>query len=255
MKVVIVEDEHLAARRLAAMIHTCDPTIEIVTTLESVEEAVGWFQSHPVPDLVFLDIHLDDGLSFAIFEKVKIDAPIIFTTAFDEYAIKAFKLKSIDYLLKPIAQDDLNNAIAKFRNWASSAPITINMSELLQMFTPRQSVFRDRFSVNVGQKLKSIAVNDIAYFFSTSGITFVVMKSKNQYAFDTSLDNLADVLDPGQFFRVNRQYFVHLSAIAHVHIYPKSRLKLELAPPPTDDVYVSLDKVTTFKQWLDGRGM
>lgn len=253
MKVVIVEDEQLAARRLEAMVQAADPALEVVAKLESVAEATEWFRANPKPDLIFLDIHLEDGLSFAIFEKVTIDVPVIFTTAFDEYAIRAFKLKSIDYLLKPIVQEELNKAIAKFRTWSAEAPVAINMAELSRLLRAEQPTYRERFSVNVGQKLKYIDVQDIAYFFSTSGITFVVSKTKHQYSFDISLDNLAGELNLRHFFRVNRQYLVSLQAIANVHIFPKSRLKLEIVPAPSDDIFVSLDKVSAFKQWLDGR--
>ncbi len=177
--------------------------------------------------------------------------PIIFTTAFDEYAIKAFKLKSIDYLLKPIIQDDLERAIKKYRDWGEKQQL-VNLSELYKLMQGNEKSYRERFSVIVGQKLKSIDVKDIAYFFSTSGITFVVMNSKSQYSVDQSLDNLLDELDPKQFFRINRQYLVSLSSIANIHIFPKSRLKLELNPAVKESIFVSIDKVPDFKKWVDG---
>lgn len=252
MKTIIIEDEELAARRLENMVKAIDPTIEVVAKLESVEDSVTWFQNNPHPDLIFLDIHLEDGLSFSIFDQVKVNVPIIFTTAFDEYAIKAFKLKSIDYLLKPIVKDDLKKAIDKYREWGEQKQM-VNLTELYKLMQVKETSFRDRFSVVVGQKMKSIDVKDIAYFFSTSGITFVAMLSKSQYSLDLSLDNLMDELDPKQFFRVNRQYLVSLSSIANIHIYPKSRLKLELNPPVPEGVFVSLDKVVDFKKWVDGK--
>jgi DNA-binding LytR/AlgR family response regulator len=251
MKTIIIEDEQLAARRLENMVKTIDPSIEILATLESVEESVAWLKTNPQPDLIFLDIHLEDGLSFSIFDKVKVNSPIIFTTAFDEYAIKAFKLKSIDYLLKPIVQDDLEKAIAKYREWGEKSQL-INLSELYKLMQVKEKSYRERFSVVVGQKLKSIEVKDIAYFFSTSGITFVAMNTKSQYSLDMSLDNLLEELDPKQFFRVNRQYLVGLSSIVNIHIFPKSRLKLELNPTVPEGVFVSLDKVVDFKKWVDG---
>ncbi len=252
MKTIIIEDEQLAARRLENMVKKIDPTIEIVAKPESVAESVEWFKTNEQPDLIFLDIHLEDGLSFSIFERVKVTAPIIFTTAFDEYAIKAFKLKSIDYLLKPIVEDDLKQAIAKYREWGEKKQM-IDIGDLYKMLDVKTNRFRERFSVVVGQKLKSIDVNEIAYFFSNSGITFVAMKTKGQYSIDLSLDNLMDELDPKQFFRVNRQYLVNLSAIVNIHIFPKSRLKLELNPPVAEGVFVSLDKVPGFKKWVDGK--
>ena len=251
MKTIIIEDEQLAARRLEIMVKTIDPSIEIVAKLESIAESVNWFKNNAHPDLIFLDIHLEDGLSFSIFDQVKVNVPIIFTTAFDEYAIKAFKLKSIDYLLKPIIQDDLERAIKKYRDWGEKQQL-VNLSELYKLMQGNEKSYRERFSVIVGQKLKSIDVKDIAYFFSTSGITFVVMNSKSQYSVDQSLDNLLDELDPKQFFRINRQYLVSLSSIANIHIFPKSRLKLELNPAVKESIFVSIDKVPDFKKWVDG---
>jgi DNA-binding LytR/AlgR family response regulator len=252
MKIIIIEDEHLAARRLENMIREIDPEVEILAKLESVKESVEWFKNNEHPDLIFLDIHLEDGLSFSIFDQVKVNAPIIFTTAFDEYAIKAFKLKSIDYLLKPIIADDLKKAVNKFRDWGEKMQV-IDIKELYRLVQGNTQNYRERFSVVVGQKLKSIDVKDIAYFFSNSGITFVVMLSKSQYSLDESLDNLMSELDPKMFFRVNRQYIVSLRSIVNIHIFPKSRLKLELNPPVPEGVFVSLDKVVDFKKWLDGR--
>ena len=251
MKTIIIEDEQLAARRLEKMILETDSSIEIVARLESVKESVEWFRNNPHPDLIFLDIHLEDGLSFSIFDQVKVNSPIIFTTAFDEYAIKAFKLKSIDYLLKPIIQDDLAKAIAKFRDWGEKKQM-VDIKELFSLMKGNEKSYRERFSVVVGQKLKSIDVKDIAYFFSNSGITFVAMQQKGQYSLDISLDNLIAEIDPKKFFRVNRQYIVSLQSILNIHIFPKSRLKLELNPPVPEGVFVSLDKVVDFKKWVDG---
>jgi DNA-binding LytR/AlgR family response regulator len=251
MKTIIIEDEQLAARRLEKMILETDSSIEIVARLESVKESVEWFRNNPHPDLIFLDIHLEDGLSFSIFDQVKVNSPIIFTTAFDEYAIKAFKLKSIDYLLKPIIQDDLAKAIAKFRDWGEKKQM-VDIQELFSLMKGSEKSYRQRFSVVVGQKLKSIDVKDIAYFFSNSGITFVSMQQKGQYSLDISLDNLMAEIDPKKFFRVNRQYIVSLQSIVNIHIFLKSRLKLELNPSVPEGVFVSLDKVVDFKKWVDG---
>jgi DNA-binding LytR/AlgR family response regulator len=252
MKAIIVEDEQLAASRLESLIKNCDNSIEIVTKLESVEESVNWFKNNAHPDLIFLDIHLEDGLSFSIFEKTKINVPVIFTTAFDEYAIRAFKMKGVDYLLKPISPEDLCQAINKYKDWTGYGKQNIDLNDLHRIIRDNKPEYRQRFSVTIGEKLKSIEVNDIAYFFSTSGITFVVMNSKSQYSLDLSLDKLAAELDPKQFYRINRQYLVKLRAISNVHIFPKSRLKLDLVPAANDEIFVSLDKVAEFKQWLDG---
>lgn len=252
MKAIIIEDEQFAAQRLVNLINFYDPDIEIVARIESVSESIVWFKQNPQPDLIFLDIHLEDGLSFTIFEEVSVSAPIIFTTAFDEYAIKAFQLKSIDYLLKPIVQEQLNKAIDKYKNWDKDNKKLVDISELYSIMKMNNKKYRERFSVSSGTKLKTIEVKNIAYFFSTSGITFVVMNDKHQYSMDQSLDALIAELDPNRFYRVNRQYLVGLKAIANVHVFPKSRLKLDLYPLPQDEIFVSLDKVPEFKRWLDG---
>jgi DNA-binding LytR/AlgR family response regulator len=252
MRVVIIEDEELAVKRLESMISQYDPAINVLAKLESVEQSVEWFEKNPEPDLLFLDIHLEDDISFTIFEKVKITCPIIFTTAFDEYAIKAFKHKSIDYLLKPILQADLNKAIDKYKDWTGDKKQMVDVASLYDMITRKNENYKERYSVSVGEKLKSISVTDIAYFFSTSGITFMVTNSKSQFSLDISLETLATELNPKDFFRVNRQYLVKLQAIQNVHVFPKSRLKLDLNPPAPEEIYVSLDKVAEFKTWLDG---
>jgi DNA-binding LytR/AlgR family response regulator len=249
MNVLIIEDEQLAARRLENMVLTYDPAIKVLAKLESVEDSVEWFKAHAHPDLIFLDIHLEDDLSFAIFDKVKVDSPIIFTTAFDEYAIRAFKLKSIDYLLKPIVQEELNNAIAKYKAW-NGQKNGIDMSALFDLINKKEVSYRERFSVSYGQKIKSFSVSEIAYFYSKEGMTYAVLNDTKHYPVDYSLDNLLSELNPTDFFRINRQYLIKHSSIRQVHVFPKSHLKLELSPKPLDDTFVSIDKVTAFKKWL-----
>jgi DNA-binding LytR/AlgR family response regulator len=253
MKAIIIEDEELAARRLKALIAECDPGIEVIAMLESIADSVEWFRKNIQPDLIFLDIHLEDGLSFAIFDEIKINVPIIFTTAFDEYAIKAFKLKSIDYLLKPIMKDELCRSIEKFKEWQGDKKKLVDLTELMQLIAPKTQSYRERFSVMVGDKLRTIEVKDIAYIFSASSITFVATFDKHQYTLDQSIDKICSELNPVDFFRVNRQYFVHHKAIVNVHVFPKSRLKLELNPPVKEMLFVSIDKVPEFKKWLDGK--
>ncbi|HAH24735.1 MAG TPA: DNA-binding response regulator [Prolixibacteraceae bacterium] len=249
MNVLIIEDEQLAARRLQNMVLAYDPTIKVLAKLESVEDSVEWFKTNPHPDLIFLDIHLEDDLSFAIFEKVKVDAPIIFTTAFDEYAIRAFKLKSIDYLLKPIIQEELNNAIAKYKAW-NGQKNGIDMSALFDLINKKEPSYRERFSVSYGQKIKSFNVSEIAYFYSREGMTYAALNDQKHYPVDYSLDTLLNELNPTDFFRINRQYLIKHASIKQVHVFPKSHLKLELSPKPLDDTFVSIDKVTAFKKWL-----
>lgn len=253
MKVVIIEDETLATERLKKMILTYDQNIEIIAELESVEESVEWFQENRHPDLIFLDIHLEDDLSFAIFEKVDISSPIIFTTAFDEYAIKAFKLKSIDYLLKPIVQEELNAALKKYRDMTTSVHPSKEFHKLYDLIVQKDQGYRERFSVKVGQKIKTFAVSDVGYFVSESGFTTACLKDKKNYYVDLSLDALSKEVDPSKFFRINRKMLVALDAIKEVHIMSTNRLKLDLTPLPEEPAMVSIDKVTSFKKWLEGQ--
>ncbi|WP_026463578.1 LytR/AlgR family response regulator transcription factor [Adhaeribacter aquaticus] len=252
MNVIIIEDEELAAKRLETMILKADNSIKILAKLESIEESVDWLKSNNEPDLIFLDIHLEDGISFSIFEKVKVSSPIIFTTAFDEYAIKAFKLKSVDYLLKPVTQEELEQSITKYREWVSpqnSSPL--DMHALYEMIQHRTPQFRSRFSIVAGQKIKTVGIEEIAYFHAEEGVVCLVTDKKVKYPLDLSLDQLNDQLDPKEFFRINRQYIVKLSAIENIHVYPKSKLQVELQPSAPGEVFVSLDKVTKFKDWLN----
>jgi DNA-binding LytR/AlgR family response regulator len=250
MKVVIIEDEKLAANHLEKMILKYDKDIKILAKLESVGDAVDWFNNNTHPDLLFLDIHLEDDLSFAIFEKVKVNSPIIFTTAFDEYAIRAFKMKSIDYLLKPIIQEELNMSLEKYKEWTKPAYSTIDLNSLYELISKKEPQYVDRFSVMVGQKLRTIAVEDVGFFYSEESITFLVTNDKSKYSVDYSLDQLGDQLNPNDFFRINRQFLVNLKSIKNVIVFPKSRLKVELNPPSDKEVFVSIDKVTRFKAWL-----
>jgi DNA-binding LytR/AlgR family response regulator len=253
MKVVIIEDESLASERLKKMILSHDNGIEVVAQLESVEESVEWFKNNPHPELIFLDIHLEDDLSFAIFDKVKVTSSIIFTTAFDEYAIKAFKLKSIDYLLKPIVQEELDGALNKYRELNSGNSSDKDFHLLYDLIVKKNETYKERFSVRVGQKIKTFTTSDIAYFTSDSGFTSAHLYDGRSYYIDSSLDALAKEIDPAKFFRINRQMTVSIDAVKEVHIYSTNRLKLDLNPTFGDIVLVSIDKATKFKDWLEGQ--
>lgn len=253
MKVVIIEDEALASERLKKMILAYDKNIDVVAQLESVEESIDWFQNNTHPELIFLDIHLEDDLSFAIFEKVNISSSIIFTTAFDEYAIKAFKLRSIDYLLKPIVQEELNAALKKYKEISGEQHTGEDFRKLYDLIVKKGESYRGRFSVKVGQKIKNFSIDDIAYFKSDSGFTTAYLYDGRTFCLDQSLDALSKDVDPVNFFRINRQMLVSLEAIKEVHIYSKSRLKLNIEPKPDNDVLVSIDKTASFKKWLEGK--
>ncbi|MCD4747107.1 MAG: LytTR family DNA-binding domain-containing protein [Bacteroidales bacterium] len=252
MKVIIIEDEQLAAERLIELIKKYDPAIEIIGKFDSVKKSILWFSKNVHPDLVFMDIQLGDGLSFEIFEHTIIDCPVIFTTAFDEYAIRAFKVNSIDYLLKPIDFDELTTAINKFK---SSYKSQINQKldnevfdKVLQMLGKN---YKNRFLIKVGEHIKSINVDDINFFYSLEKATFLKTKSDNNYVIDYSLEQLENLIDPQQFFRINRKYLVNLNAIIDIITYSNSRLNIILKHSEDKDVIVSREKVSKFKKWLD----
>lgn len=251
MNVVIIEDEHLSAQRLQAMLKKYDERINVLAELPSVAEAVQWFKENEDPDLVFMDIHLEDGQSFSIFEQINLDVPVIFTTAFDEYTIKAFKVNSVDYLMKPLNYEELVTAIEKFKRIHAEKEERGNSLELLlQSLQKKEPEFKNRFLVSIGSRLMTVEVDDIQYFYSADKITFLVTKEAHRYPIDFSLDKLALLLNPKDFYRVNRQMMVKLSAIENIHVYSKGRIKLDLSPVMKEDVFVSLDKVVEFKEWL-----
>jgi DNA-binding LytR/AlgR family response regulator len=251
MRVVIIEDEQLTAQRLENMLHKYDPAIEIAETIPSVSEAVDWFKSNPDPDLAFMDIHLEDGQCFSIFESINLEVPVIFTTAYDEYTIKAFKVNSVDYLMKPLNYEELVQAIEKYKRiYVHSEEETHNIETLLQSLHKKEPEYKDRFLVSIGSRLRTIETNEINYFYSAEKITFLVTKDNQRFPVDYSLDKLALVLNPKEYYRINRQMMVKLSAIFNMHVYPKGRIKLELLPAMKEDVFVSLDKVVEFKDWL-----
>lgn len=253
MNVVIIEDEAFAALRLRKMIQDYNPEIRILAELESVAESVKWFKLNPEPDLIFLDIHLEDDLSFAIFEQVNISSPVIFTTAFDEYAIKAFKLKSIDYLLKPIVHEELAAALKKYQQFSGLHRNAIDLQSLYNLLTTDEKKYRERFSVSVGTKIKMIEVTDIAYFFVMDKGNYLRTSQGSTYNIDLTLDKLEEILNPSTFFRINRKYLINISSITNMVAYSRGRVKLELKPKADDDLetIVSIDRSGGFKKWLN----
>ena len=253
MKVVIIEDEAFAALRLKKMIREYNPAIEILAELESVADSVKWFKTNPEPDLIFLDIHLEDDLSFAIFEQIHISSPVIFTTAFDEYAIKAFKLKSIDYLLKPIVHEELAAALKKYEQFQGLHRNSLDLPSLYKLLTTNSQVFRTRFSVSVGSKIKIIEVEDIAYFFVMDKGVYLRTFEGSSFNIDSTLDKLEEILSPVSFFRINRKYLVNIASITNMVAYSRGRIKLELKPLADEafDTIVSIDRSSAFKKWLN----
>jgi DNA-binding LytR/AlgR family response regulator len=250
MNVLIIEDEKPAARRLNRMIATLG--IEAQQMLHSVEESLNWLQNNPHPDLIFLDIQLSDGLSFEIFEEIEVNSAIIFTTAYDEYALKAFKLNSIDYLLKPIDEDELKIAVEKYKNTApKQTDVQVNLDDIRKLLVnPVDRKFKKRITVKVGQHIKIIPVDDIECFYSENKSTYIHTKENRNYLLDHSLENWQEELNPEHFFRVNRTFIIHINAIKDIVAYSNSRLKLILSSYKEQEIIVSRERVKEFKNWI-----
>ncbi|SNR33835.1 LytTR family DNA-binding domain-containing protein [Flavobacterium sp. ov086] len=254
MTTLIIEDEKPAARLLQRKLEKLD--IAVQTMLHSVEESVHWFTNNEHPDLIFLDIQLSDGLSFEIFEKINIQSAIIFTTAYDEYALKAFKLNSIDYLLKPIDEDDLEVAVTKFKTRipkadAGNQNLQLDFEQIRRMLSnPFEKNYKKRFTVKIGQHLKVITTDEIECFFSENKGTYIHTFDNRNYLIDSTLEVLEQELDMKDFFRVSRKFIVPLQAIKEIQVYTNSRLKVILPTYKEDEVIVSREKVQDFKSWL-----
>lgn len=251
MKVIIIEDEKPSARHLQRMLEKLDVKPEVM--LHSVEESVAWFQENEHPDLIFLDIQLSDGLSFEIFEIVDVKSAIIFTTAYDEYALQAFKLNSIDYLLKPIDKDDLASAVLKFKErLPQHESVTLDFNDIKKLLVnPIEREYKKRFSVKVGQHLKLINIDEIECFYSENKGTYLYTTEGRNYLLDTTLDNLQDELEPNTFFRINRKFYVNIHAIIDMISYTNSRLQIKLKSYSEQDVIVARERVKDFKEWLE----
>ena len=250
LKVLIIEDEPLAARRLQHFLKEIDPTIEILDVIDSVSASVEWLKAQEA-DLLFLDIHLADGESFSIFEQVEVKCPIIFATAYDQYAIRAFKVNSIDYLLKPIEKEELEASLNKYRSQKVPPSSEWDIKSLLQSLQPQSQQFQQRFMVSSGEKIKSIKVEDVAYFFGQKKYVFLTTRDNRKHIISYTLGTLETLLDPNHFFRINRQFIISFDAIQHMYPYSKSRIRIDLDPKPEMEAIVSIDKARHFKNWLD----
>ena len=252
MKVLILEDEALAAEKLENTLLEIDPSTTIVAKLPSVESAVQWLQNNPHPDLIVSDIRLLDGLSFEIFKQVKTDKPVIFTTAYDQYAIKAFEVNSIDYLLKPVQKEKLEASLSKLKNLSVQKTNTsIDYTEVLKLIQGSRTEYKSRFMVKLGQKIIAVPADKIAYFYSENKLTFIITKDGKKLPLDQPLEELMELLDPRIFFRINRQFIVTFDAIAEIHPYFKGRIKLTLNPKADDEVVISSERTPEFKKWID----
>ncbi|MBE0647188.1 MAG: response regulator transcription factor [Bacteroidales bacterium] len=250
MKVLIIEDELFAAGKLEQMLLEIDPSVRVLAKLGSISESVKWFMDHTC-DLIFLDIQLSDGISFSIFEQVNLNTPVIFTTAYDQYAIKAFRLNSISYLLKPIRRDELEESLKKYQSLKSTFSIDFDM--LLATIQGREPEYKKRFLIQIGEKIKKVEMHEIAYFFVLEKAVFMKTFPGNSYPVDYTLDKLESLVNPDRFFRINRKYLVSMDSISNMVAYSRSRVKLELTPKADEelDTIVSIDRSSDFKKWLN----
>lgn len=248
LKVLIVEDEELAAMRLKSLLEEVQLEMEVVARTESVVESVGWLNQNEV-DLIFLDIHLSDGLSFQIFDQLSIKTPVIFTTAYDQYAIKAFQKNGIGYLLKPFEKKDLEEALDKFQLYFKSGQV--DYQALATAIKGEAPSYQKRFLVYAGNKIQTIAASNVAYFMADQKVVFLYAASGKRFMVDFSLDKLESLLDPEHFFRINRQFILNIQSIRNMYAYSKGRVKIDLEPASPKEAIVSVERSPRFKSWLN----
>ena len=250
MKILIVEDEELAVKKLQKTLATVDPEANVVGTTDSIKSTVQWLKENPKPDLILMDIELADGQSFEIFNITEVKSPVIFTTSYDEYALKAFKVNSVDYLLKPIQKEELQAALNKFKQIKGIADINIDslVKELQQKLQPKE--YRKRFLVKYGQKLVSVEIDEIAYFYSDGRLNFFKTGDNKKFVVDYTMDELEEMLDAEKYFRISRSFYVSVNSIDKIDDYFGNRLVLGLKPAVDKEALVSREKVTEFKKWM-----
>ena len=250
MKILIVEDEDLAVKKLQKTLAAVNPSAKVVGTTDSIKSTVEWLQQNEQPDLILMDIELADGQSFEIFNLTEVNSPVIFTTSYDEFALKAFKVNSVDYLLKPIQKEDLQIALEKFQKMKSSAEVKIEslVKELQQKLQPKE--YRKRFLVKLGQKLVSVEIGEIAFFYSDGRLNFFKTTDNRKFVVDYTMDELEEMLDPQKFFRISRSFYVSVNSIEKIDDYFGNRLILGLKPVVEKEALVSREKVTEFKNWM-----
>ena len=250
MNIIIIEDEKPAARLLQRKVEKLG--LQVNTMLHSVEESIAWFEKNQHPDLIFLDIQLSDGLSFEIFEQIDIKSAVIFTTAYDEYALRAFKLNSIDYLLKPIDEEELSIAISKFKTQFQKNTISSLDFEAIKrmLVNPVEKEYKKRFSVKIGQQLKVISIEEVECFYSENKGTYIHTLDNRDYLIDSSLEVVEAEINPKEFYRVSRKFIVTLKAVKEIQVYSNSRLKIILPTYKDDEVIVARERVGDFKEWI-----
>lgn len=255
MKILIVEDEELAVKKLQKTLLSIDRMVEVVGVTDSIKSTVDFLKQNPPPDLILMDIELADGQSFEVFNMVSVKNPVIFITSYDEYALKAFKVNSVDYLLKPVQKDELEAALNKYKELNSTDTVKTNSSDINNLIKELQSKlqpkeYRKRFLVKQAQKLVSIEVDDIAYFYSDGRLNFFKTRDNRKFVVDYTMDELSDMLDPEKYFRISRSFYVSVDAIDQIHDYFGNRLLLNLTPALDKEALVSREKVMDFKKWM-----
>ena len=248
MKVIIIEDEKPAIKKLKNALEKIDAAVEVLASLSSVEQSIEWLNDNPTPELIFMDIELSDGLSFKIIEQCNIHSPIIFTTAYDEYWQEAFEHNGIEYLLKPIKQDKLELALSKYERLRNH--FANNMQSLLS-WQKDSNGYKKKFLIKRGADYISIKAEDVAYFYASHKVVFLVNKQGDKYILDESLSEVEALLDPSTFYRINRKYLVNINAIERIRSYPKSKLQLDLVPKVEEDIVIAQENVAAFKQWMN----
>jgi two-component system, LytTR family, response regulator LytT len=251
MTILIIEDEEPAYKRLQKMLKDIEPGHTLLNQIVSVSSAIKWFKENEAPDLIISDIQLSDGISFEIFKQVDIKCPVIFTTAYDQYAIEAFKVNSIDYLLKPVKKEELEKAVTKFKSLTPATAFpSIDINKLLQSLQPAGIEYKKRFVVRYGEHIKTINIEEVVYFYTEDKATFLCTKDARRFVVDFNLDTLDSILDPKVFFRINRQYIISIHSIAEMFAYSKSRVLIKLNPPAKNETIVSTERSADFKHWL-----
>jgi DNA-binding LytR/AlgR family response regulator len=253
MKVLIIEDEEPAALRLKKILLEIEPEAKVLDILVSIKSSIEWLKTHAAPDLILMDINLADGSSFEIFSQLKVESPVIFITAFDEFALKAFKVNSIEYLLKPVKKEEFVAAINKYKQLYSAKTSLPDFKKLMETLGEKQESQKKRFLIRYGEHIKAIDINQVAYFYTEEKINFLKTKDNHSYPIDYNLDKLETMLDPDKFFRINRQFIISIDSIDEMFSFSKSRVKVNLKPPIKMDTIVSTDRSPHFKEWLTGK--
>jgi DNA-binding LytR/AlgR family response regulator len=252
IKILMLEDEEPAAKRLQKLIKESEPEGEVLAVIDSIAQAKIWLQQNPVPDLMLVDIHLADGISLELFQQTEIQCPLIFTTAYDEYALQAFKLNSVDYLLKPVKKNELHDAIEKYKRQKAKEHPPVDVSKLLESMQQPLHQYRDRFVIRYGEHIKTVETKDVSYFYTESRANFLVTAEGKRYVLDFNLDQLERMLNPKTFFRINRQFIVSLQSIDEMTAWTKARVFIKLKPANKQETIVSTERSPEFKKWLSG---